>query len=43
MKVTCALTTEQVTNLYKHAYKSMLISLNEGKSFDADMYLKEKN
>jgi hypothetical protein len=41
MKVTCALTVDQVSNLYKHAYKSIKQSIKEGKPFDANAYIED--
>jgi hypothetical protein len=41
MKVTCALTVDQVSKLYKHAYKSIKQSLKEDKPFDANAYIED--
>ena len=39
MKITCALTVDQVEKLYKHAYKSIKIGMKENIPFNVDNYM----
>ena len=39
MKITCALTVDQVSQLYKHAYKSIKNNMKDGSTFDAEAYM----
>lgn len=41
MKVTCALTVDQVSQLYKHAYKSIKNSIRDQQDFNAEAYMED--